>query len=102
MSRRPPSFHFFEDGLLGMTAGMFAATVVVGVGSAMVGAGYLLVIHWLQHAWWPDGLSNPAELLVLPAIGVAVAVIARTLGSPGDVELLVDNIHVSGAAPSVR
>ena len=24
------------------------------------------------------------------------------LGSPGDVELLVDNIHVSGAAPSVR
>ena len=85
-----------------MTPGVFVATVVVGVGSGIVSAGYLLVIHWLQHVWWPDGLSNPAELLVLPAIGVAVAVIAHTLGSPGDVELLVDNIHVSGSAPSVR
>jgi H+/Cl- antiporter ClcA len=29
-------------------------------------------------------------------------VIGRLLGSPGDVELLVDNIHVSGTAPAVR
>ena len=35
---------------------------------------------------------------MLGGVGLVVAVIARVLGNPGDVELLVDNIHVSGTA----
>ncbi len=34
--------------------------------------------------------------VILVLVGVAVTVLTRTLGSPGDVELLVDNIHVLG------
>jgi len=102
MSTRARRFPVFDEGFLGMTPALFFATLVVGVGGACVGAAYLLVFHWLQHALWPDNWSDAGELLVLPAIGVAVAVIAHTLGSPGNVELLVDNIHVSGAAPDVR
>ena len=85
-----------------MPPGLFGATVAVGVGGAVVGAAYLLAFHLLQHVLWPDHWTNAGELLVLPAVGIAVALLARALGSPGNVELLVDNIHVSGAAPSVR
>ena len=102
MSSGARRFSVFDEGFLGMTPGLFTATIVVGVGSACVGAAYLLMMHWLQHVLWPDNWTDAGELLVLPAIGVAVAVIAHTLGSPGNVELLVDNIHVSGAAPDVR
>ncbi|HEY5076887.1 MAG TPA: chloride channel protein [Acidimicrobiia bacterium] len=93
---------FFDHGILGMSPTLLGATVVVGLASGLVGAAYLLAFHVLQHVLWPDHWSNAAEFVVLGGIGVAVVVIGRVLGSPGDVELLVDNIHVSGTAPAVR
>ena len=36
------------------------------------------------------------------AVGVVVAVVTKLTGEPGDVELLVDNIHVLGGADDVR
>ncbi len=85
-----------------MSPALLAATVIVGFAAGVIGALYLLGIHLLQHLLWPDNVSNAAEFAVLGATGVAVVVIGRILGSPGDVELLVDNIHVSGAASNVR
>ncbi len=95
--RRP-----FDHGVLGMSPTLLAATLVVGVASGLVGAAYLLALHLLQRLLWPDQWGSAAEFAVLAAAGVAVVVIGRILGSPGDVELLVDNIHVSGTAPAVR
>jgi H+/Cl- antiporter ClcA len=93
---------YFDGGILGMSPALLGATVVVGLAGGAIGAVYLLAIHLLQHALWPDSVSSAAEFVVLGATGVAVVVIARVLGSPGDVELLVDNIHVSGAASDVH
>jgi H+/Cl- antiporter ClcA len=93
---------YFDRGILGMSPALLGATVVVGLASGAVGALYLLAIHLLQHVLWPDNVSSTVEFAVLGATGLAVVVIGRVLGSPGDVELLVDNIHVSGTASDVR
>ncbi|HEY5173901.1 MAG TPA: chloride channel protein [Acidimicrobiia bacterium] len=102
MSWRPFGRRFFDHGILGMSPTLLGATVLVGLTSGVIGAVYLLAFHVLQHALWPDHWSTAAEFVVLGGTGVAVVVIGRALGSPGDVELLVDNIHVSGTAPAVR
>ncbi len=87
---------------MGMSPAVFGATVLVGLAGGALGAAYLLAFHLLQHVLWPDRWSSTAEFAVLGATGVGVVVIGRLLGDPGDVELLVDNIHVSGTAPGVR
>ena len=92
----------FDNGVLGISRALFGATVIVGVASGVVSAGYLLAIHLLQHVLWPDNWNAGAEFAILGAVGVAVVAIRRVLGSPGDVELLVDNIHVSGGMEDVR
>ena len=40
--------------------------------------------------------------MILVAVGIAVAVLVKVLGSPGDVELMVDNIHVVGGHDNVK
>jgi H+/Cl- antiporter ClcA len=87
---------------LGMSPPLLLATIAVGVASGAAGALYLLGIHLLQHALWPDRWGDAAVFAVLAGTGVAVVVISRLLGNPGDVELLVDNIHVSGGPESIR
>jgi len=87
---------------LGLSPALLGLTLVVGIGGGVVGAGYLLAIHLLQHGLAPHHFNGAEEFLVLGGVGVVVVVLSRALGNPGDVELLVDNIHVSGGAPSVR
>jgi H+/Cl- antiporter ClcA len=40
--------------------------------------------------------------VILGLVGVAIALITLVLGNPGDVELLVNNIHVSGGRSDIR
>ena len=87
---------------LGLSPGLLGLTLVVGIGGGLVGASYLLLLHVLQHVLSPDNFDSTELFLVLGGVGVVVVLLAKTLGNPGDVELLVDNIHVSGGAPSVR
>jgi H+/Cl- antiporter ClcA len=88
--------------MFGMPLSLLGLTVVVGVFGGVLGAAYLLVIHLLQHVLWPTHWSGAIGFLVLGGVGVVVALLNRLLGSPGNVELLVDNIHVSGGPSSVR
>src|SRR5689334_9500688 len=96
-----PERHRFAD-IAGHSPALLVASVVVGLASGVAGAAYLLALHLLQHVLWPDHYNSLPEFLVLGGAGVAVVVISVTLGRPPDVELLVDNIHVSGTAPAVR
>jgi H+/Cl- antiporter ClcA len=91
-----------DDMTLGLSPALLGATLLVGIGGGAVGAAYLLGLHLLQHVLAPEQFGGAAEFGVLAGIGVAVVAIARLLGSPGDVELLVDNIHVSGGSDDVR
>jgi H+/Cl- antiporter ClcA len=78
--------------------------LVVGVGFAcgIVGALYLLVIHLLQNVLWPTEWSGAVGFLILGGVGLFAGLVTRFVGTPGDVELMVDNIHVSGSATGVR
>jgi H+/Cl- antiporter ClcA len=92
----------FDRNILGMSPALLGATLVVGLCGGVVGASYLLVVHLLQHGLWPDHWSDAVEFPLLALVGGYVVVVARVLGSPGDVELLVDNIHVAGGPADVR
>jgi H+/Cl- antiporter ClcA len=81
---------------------LFGLVIVAGLVGGGTGACYLGLLHLLQRALWPTHSSLVAHGIILVIVGVAVAVLTRVLGSPGDVELLVDNIHVAGGAEDLR
>lgn len=63
---------------------------LIGVPAALVAAGFLGLVHYLQHWIWDDlpdalGYSSPPWFLVLllPVVGAAIVVVARTF-LPGD------------------
>ncbi|MFA5885173.1 MAG: chloride channel protein [Acidimicrobiia bacterium] len=101
MSRRPP-LDALDEYFLGLRPRLVGLVLVVGLGSGIVGALYLLVLHLLQHVLWPTEWSGLVGFAVLGGVGLVVGLITRFVGSPGDVELMVDNIHVSGSATGVR
>ncbi len=68
----------------------------------IVGALYLLVLHLLQNVLWPTEWSGAIGFAILGGVGLFTGLMTRFAGSPGDVELMVDNIHVSGSASGVR
>jgi H+/Cl- antiporter ClcA len=91
------------DGVfLGMQARVIGLVIAVGFAAGLVGAAYLLVLHLLQHVLWPTEWSGVVGFAILGGVGLAAALITRFVGSSGDVELMVDNIHVSGSAAGVR
>ena len=63
---------------------------LIGIPAALVAVGFLGLVHYLEHWLWDDlpdalGYSSPPWFLVLllPVVGAAVVVVARTL-LPGD------------------
>ena len=81
---------------------LLSLVVATGLAGGLVGAGYLGLLALVTRGLGPDRWSLPAHLVVLAAVGLAVAGLTRWLGNPADVELLVDNIHVLGGADEVR
>lgn len=74
--------------------------LVVGVGviGGVIGAAYVSALRVLTDLIGPDGHDGVITLGVLVATGLAISALTRWLGDPGDVELMVDNIHISGGA----
>lgn len=68
----------------------------------LIGAAYLTVLRVLTEWIGPGGRPALAQGLILVAVGVAVSLLTRLLGESGNMELLVDNIHVLGGAEDVR
>jgi H+/Cl- antiporter ClcA len=102
---RRPRFRFpeaFDAYVFGIEPRVVGLVVLVGVICGVVGALYLLALHLLQHVLWPTEWSGAIGFAILGGVGVVVALIVRFVGTSGDVELMVDNIHVSGTATGVR
>jgi H+/Cl- antiporter ClcA len=76
--------------------------VSVGATGGLVGAAYVGALHLLERGLWPTHSSTGLHLLVLAGVGVAIGLLTHFLGTPGDVELLVNNIHVLGGAEDIR
>ena len=79
--------------------GLIAGTGLLG---GLVGAGYLALLHVVERVLGPSRWGDWSHLAILVVVGLAVAVLSRVLGTPGDVELLVDNIHVQGGDDDIR
>lgn len=92
----------FDPQLFGVEPRVVGLVLVVGVISGAIGGLYLLALHLLQHVLWPTEWSGAIGFLILGGVGLVVGVLVRTIGPSGDVELMVDNIHVSGTATGVR
>lgn len=86
----------------GMQPRVVGLVVVVGAGCGVVGALYLFVLHVLQDVLWPTHWSGVIGFAILGGVGLFAGVVTRFVGTPGDVELMVDNIHVSGTATGMR
>jgi H+/Cl- antiporter ClcA len=81
---------------------LLSLVVLTGLGGGLVGAAYLGMLHLFERGLGPDHWGLWSHLAVMGLVGAAVAVLTRWLGSPSDVELLVDNIHVLGGAEDVK
>jgi len=68
----------------------------------VVGAAFVGALKLLERGLWPTHWSPGGHLLILVGVGVAVGAITHLLGTPGDVELLVNNIHVLGGAEDLH
>jgi H+/Cl- antiporter ClcA len=91
----PPQLFAFRTRILG-------PIVLVGVLGGLAGAAYLVVLRGLQSVLWPTHHEPLVSLGLLIAVGLVIGVVTRRLGSPGDVELLVNNIHVIGRPEEPR
>lgn len=91
----PPELFAWRDRLLG-------PVLVVGALGGLAGAAYLAVLRGLQVLLWPGNHTPVISLVLLTVVGLIIGILTRVLGNPGDVELLVDNIHVIGRPESAR
>jgi H+/Cl- antiporter ClcA len=90
-----PGFPHVDRHLIGLIG-------LVGLAGGLVGAAYVSTLHLLESVIGPEQHSGLAQVLVLTAVGAAIGVLIKGLGDPGDVELLVDNIHVEGGSRDAR
>lgn len=73
--------------LLGLVCGLFAAA-------------YWIVLARLIHGF--EQFSGPVLLLVMPLAGLLVGVVIHLLGNPGEIGLIIDNIHLNGGRLPMR
>lgn len=81
---------------------LWRLVVVVGVASGLVGAAYVGALHLVDRVLGGGHWSDGGHLIVLALVGASIGALTLLLGSPGDVELLVDNIHVAGGRDDIR
>ncbi|HEX5480262.1 MAG TPA: chloride channel protein [Dehalococcoidia bacterium] len=81
---------------------LLVAVVAVGIAGGLIGAAYVSMLHLLQRGLWPTHYATAEHLGILVAAGVTIGLITYLLGMPGNVELLVDNIHVLGGPQDLR
>lgn len=80
---------------------LLAMVAAVGAIGGLTGAAFVGLLHVLQRILGPTEWATFPHLFVLIGVGALVAVLVRALGNPGDVELLVNNIHLSGGPDDV-
>jgi H+/Cl- antiporter ClcA len=90
------------EAFAGSTRRLSVLVLAVGAAGGCVGAAYVTAMKLLERVLWPTHYSTEAHFFILCAVGISVGVLTHLLGTPGDVELLVNNIHVLGGAKDIR
>lgn len=85
-----------------LRSGLGGPVILVGVLGGIAGAAYVGALHVLGRLIGPEHHGPVTQLGILAAVGAAVALLTLLGGETGNVELMVDNIHVLGGASDVR
>ncbi len=72
---------------LGTVCGLFAAA-------------YWTVLSWLIHLFEP--IAGVQLLWFMPLAGLVVGLVIHRLGNPGEIGLIIDNIHLNGGRLAMR
>jgi H+/Cl- antiporter ClcA len=99
---RQAPHRLFIEAFLGPRRRLFTFVVIVGLVGGLIGAAYLAALHASQHLLGPDHWHDLPHLFVMMGTGIGVGLLIKVLGNPGDVELLVNNIHVLGGPEDIR
>ena len=75
---------------------IFPQIFLVGTGGGIIGLVYLQLLSLLGTWLSPEQHLAWIHVLIMAGIGLVIAVLIRVLGNPGNVELLVNNIHLLG------
>ena len=73
---------------------VLAWSAIVGAVGGLIGFAYLAILHGCEHVLGPQARGPWLHLVVMVVVGVAIGRLTKWLGSPGDIELLMDNVHV--------
>ncbi|MBD3883870.1 chloride channel protein [Phormidium tenue FACHB-886] len=73
--------------MLGIVCGLFAATY------------WIFLAHLMQGFEQFSGLSL---LIVMPITGLLIGLVIHKLGNPGEIGLIIDNIHLNGGRLAMR
>ena len=88
--------------LLGSGGRILRLVVAVGMLSGLAAAAFVAALSVAAGVIGPGDRSPLAQLLVLAVVGGVIGLMITYLGNPGDVELLVGNIHVTGGRDDIR
>ena len=88
--------------LMGPSGRLLRLVVAVGAVSGLAAAVFIAALQVLTSWIGPPRFGGLGALVVLVLTGVVISGMILVLGNPGDVELLVDNIHVTGGRSDIR
>lgn len=90
------------DALLGASGRILRLVIAVGMLSGLAAAIFVAALLTLSGWIGPDRWGGLVQVGILAAAGAVIGLLIVVLGNPGDVELLVGNIHVSGGRDDIR
>lgn len=77
-------------------------SAAIGALGGALGFVYLAALHALEHVLGPAASSPLAHLALMTGAGWLVGQLVRRLGPPGDVDLLLDNVHLLRGRADLR
>jgi len=101
-SRPLSAIRFFAEAVLGDLHRTILPVLLIGALGAIVGFLYLGALRALQRVLGPEHSGPWVHLAIMAGVGLVIGLIKRFLDNPGEMELLVDNIHVLGGHDDLR
>jgi H+/Cl- antiporter ClcA len=97
-----PAIRFLAEAVLGDLHRTILPVLLIGVIGAIMGFLYLGALRAFQRVLGPEHTGPWVHLAIMAAVGLVIGLIKRYLDNPGEMELLVDNIHVLGGHDDLR
>ena len=73
---------------------------IVGTICGLFAGLYWNVLEWMIHAL--DRFNGPTLMVVMPVAGLLIGLVIHFLGNPGEIAVIVDNIHFRGGRLDAR